>query len=354
MKLLRPKTAPQVDTGPQPDAPHALPADPMVDMKAAGLAAAVRSGTSGAPSDLWAITSYFNPIGYRTRRLNYHLFRERLGVPLLTVELSYGSNFDLGPADATTLIQLKSDHVMWQKERLLNLAQERLPGSCRKVVWIDCDVLFERDDWAWATSRALDHHALVQPYSTVFDLGRGSSLDEPLEPQSILARHSMAAQFAAGKTHAGPILTDMMGLYSPGHAWGIRRDVLRQTGFYDAFIVGGADNLMAQAAVGRHEELVRNFELTPQHARHTLAWADRFHRHVCGMGVVAGHLFHLWHGEFGERKYAERHQILQESQFDPDRDIVVGPGGCWRWNSNKPRLHAAVRAYFEQRKEDGA
>ena len=35
------------------------------------------------------------------------------------------------------------------------VAQERLPASCRKVVWIDCDVLFERDDWAWATSRAL-------------------------------------------------------------------------------------------------------------------------------------------------------------------------------------------------------
>jgi hypothetical protein len=322
-------------------------------MNAEGSAAA-SSTVSGAPSDLWAITSYFNPIGYRTRHLNYRVFRERLGVPLLTVELAFGSRFDLGPADATALIQLESDQVMWQKERLLNLAEERLPASCRKVVWIDCDVLFERDDWAWLTSRALDHHVLVQPYTAVFDLGRGSHLDQPLEPQSIWTRPSMAAQFGAGKVHAGQILTNMVGVYSPGHVWAIRRDVLRQTGLYDAFIVGGADNLIAQAAAGAHEDLVRIYGLTPPHARHALAWAARFHRHVDGMGVVPGHLFHLWHGELGDRMYAERHRILLESGFDPDRDIAVDAGGCWRWSSDKPRLHAAVRAYFERRKEDGA
>ena len=332
---------------------HILPNDLALDMQAGDLAATAWSKTSGAPSDLWAITSYFNPIGYRTRRLNYNIFRERLGVPLLTVELSHGSGFDLGPADATILIQLKSDHVMWQKERLLNLAHEQLPASCSKVVWIDCDVMFEREDWAWKTSCALDQHAMVQPYSTVFDLGRGSNLEEPLEPQSIWTRSSMAAQFAAGKLQSGQILTDMVGVYSPGHAWGIRRDVLRQTGLYDAFIIGGADHLMAQAAVGRQEELIKIYAPTPAHARHALAWAARFHRHVDGMGVVAGHLFHLWHGELGGRMYDERHRVLRESEFDPDLDIEVDAGGCWRWNSDKPRLHAAVRAYFELRKEDG-
>jgi hypothetical protein len=42
---------------------------------------------------LWAVTSYFNPMKYQRRRANYRLFRERLGVPLLTVELAYGPEF---------------------------------------------------------------------------------------------------------------------------------------------------------------------------------------------------------------------------------------------------------------------
>jgi hypothetical protein len=29
---------------------------------------------------LWAITTFFNPAGYRCRRENYRVFRERLGV----------------------------------------------------------------------------------------------------------------------------------------------------------------------------------------------------------------------------------------------------------------------------------
>lgn len=40
-------------------------------------------------SELFAVTTYFNPCGYATRRRNYDLFIEgmrRAGVPCLTVE----------------------------------------------------------------------------------------------------------------------------------------------------------------------------------------------------------------------------------------------------------------------------
>src|SRR5450759_1082712 len=71
---------------------------------------------------LWAITSYFNPVGYRRRLSNFRIFRERLKVPLVVVELTYGSDFELQEQDADILIQLRGGAVLWQKERLLNLA----------------------------------------------------------------------------------------------------------------------------------------------------------------------------------------------------------------------------------------
>jgi hypothetical protein len=55
---------------------------------------AAATGSRGAEG-LWAITSYFNPMKYQRRRANYRLFRERLGVPLVTVELAYGPDFEL-------------------------------------------------------------------------------------------------------------------------------------------------------------------------------------------------------------------------------------------------------------------
>jgi hypothetical protein len=76
---------------------------------------------------LWAITYYFNPMRYESRRLNYRVFRRRLGIPLLAVELSFDGISDLGRDDADILVSLHGGDILWQKERLLNLALGALP-----------------------------------------------------------------------------------------------------------------------------------------------------------------------------------------------------------------------------------
>src|SRR5512143_3579916 len=95
---------------------------------------------------LWAITSYFNPAGYARRLANYRRFRERLAVPLVTVELSFNGRFELGRRDADVLVQLHGTSVMWQKERLLNIAVKKVPRACNKIAWLDCDIVFETDE----------------------------------------------------------------------------------------------------------------------------------------------------------------------------------------------------------------
>jgi len=69
------------------------------------------------------------------------------------------------------------------------------------------------------------------------------------------------------------------------------------------------------------------------------------------VGAIPGRAFHLWHGELKDRRYEARLGLLDG--FDPYTDIAPDPGGCWRWSSDKPGLHAAVRRYFETRNEDG-
>jgi hypothetical protein len=89
---------------------------------------------------MWAITSYFNPAQYRRRLVNYRIFRERLGVPLVAVELSFGSPFELSQDDADVVVQLQDGDVMWQKERLLNIALTHVPDTCEHIAWLDADV----------------------------------------------------------------------------------------------------------------------------------------------------------------------------------------------------------------------
>ena len=83
---------------------------------------------------IWAITSFFNPVRYQRRLLNYRVFRSRLGIPLVAVELSFDGQFELTKCDADILIQVSGGAVHWQKERLLNIALESVPPMLK--VWL--------------------------------------------------------------------------------------------------------------------------------------------------------------------------------------------------------------------------
>src|SRR5262245_13466239 len=107
-------------------------------------------------SDFWAITSYFNPARYRKRHSNFQVFRKHLKAPLIAVELSYWEGFELQDEDADIVVRLHGGAVLWQKERLLNVALKALPETCRKVAWLDCDIIFQSDDWVGSAGRLLD------------------------------------------------------------------------------------------------------------------------------------------------------------------------------------------------------
>ena len=304
--------------------------------------------------DMWAITTYFNPAGYRARPRNYRVFAERLNVPLLTIELVYGAKPELTSADATRLVQLRSDQVLWQKERLLNLALAALPSECRSVAWLDCDLVFEDPSWADKTRGALEQFPLVQPYGNVFDLAPAAEPGNDVSDHVIFERESMANQYRRGAIDFGATSASMLGEYSPGHAWASRRDVLNRVEFYDAMILGSGDTGMALAALGRYEDIVEAYEMNHRQAEHYRAWAREWHAVINGrVGVVDGGLYHLWHGDLRDRGYDIRYAGLKEHDFDPQVDIRLDRNGCWRWGSDKKELHEYVRRYFAARREDG-
>jgi hypothetical protein len=304
-----------------------------------------------APADdLWIVLVHYNPAGYRRRQSHYETVRDRLrasGLRVVTVECAFGEQpFALAPSD--DVIQLRAPHVLWQKERLLNLAVARLPAACAKVAWIDGDVLFDNPDWAADTSRLLDRVALVQPCSTTIRLPR----DLQVYAGEGEVRPSMAAVLQRDPH------TARTGIYADhgdtGMVWAARRHVLAD-GLYDACIAGGGDHLIAHAAAGAWQSPCLGRILGDGGYRtHFMRWAERFHRAVGDqIGVVDGTALHLWHGDAEDRRYVDRHHALLAFGFDPRRDLRPGAGGCWEWASDKPELHAWVAHYFRGRREDG-
>ena len=312
------------------------------------------------PPGLWAITSYFNPMGYRTRRVNYRIFWEHLKVPLLTVEQGHQGKFELGRQDATSLLQIPSQDVMWQKERLLNLALSALPPDCHTVVWLDSDILFELEEWPQRAMEELERAVMVQLFSRAYYLPEGVDFSRPLAEQSYLQRRSTASGLRGGGLEQNALVPSLETLkahgmatdYSNGHAWAMRREVLEREGFYEAMIVGGGDYVFLQAAIGQFEVVRESHGWTSPPSRqyqHYLRWANRFYNIVQGrVGLVPGDIFNLWHGELRNRQYLARHRILTAHDFDPNQDIAIDENGSLRWNSHKPALHQGVARVFSR------
>lgn len=303
--------------------------------------------------DLWLVTSYFNPVGYASKLLNYQIFKDRIArshLPLLTIECAFGdAAFTLPPTP--DVIQVRAKHIMWQKERLLNLVISRLPHRCTKVAWLDGDILFENPAWAVETSRLLDRYPVVQPFATAIRLPRGR---QDYDGEGDVWR-SFGAVYAAHPRWMRKGNYDRHGW--TGFAWAARREVVAAAGLYDAGIIGGGDHLIAHAMCGDWVSPCMMQLLGRGTAvwRHFRQWGAAFYQTVRGeIGHVPGAALHLWHGEQANRYYTLRHKELESFAFDPQQDLRLNDSACWEWASDKQALHRWAAEYFTRRHEDGA
>ncbi len=315
-------------------------------------------------SELWGITTLFNP-GQTTSRIeNYRRFRKkthRQGLPLVTVELAFeDAEFELRPKkDAEVLLQLRSSSVLWQKERLLNLGLAELPPKCKKVVWPDADIVFDDRSWVKRTRKLLDEFVVIQPFSECVLLPQGAKprqypkkevgksiklgTEEGSYDRSVCYRMARDEPKFSGAT---------------GFAWAARRSLLDEVGFYDRCIIGGADREMALAfhfppgGIPAERRRITHPSLLDDIGR----WHEKVHALVDGrVGFRPGLIHHLWHGDKKRRGYLDRHAILAAHDFDPNRDIFIDGQGCWELSPNTGALARAIGDYFESREEgDGA
>ena len=306
----------------------------------------------------WAITSYFtfdDPPGAKRRLHAYREFRRRLSLPLVTVELSQDGAFDLCLFDAEVLIQIPDGALLWQKERLLNVALEALPARCDMVAWIDCDLVLPLQDWPIQTRRLLEQYALVQPFRELYFLATDQQPGPGLHLDPSTAHYSAASRWAQGtvpeeffRTRGA---TGILFRCAAGGAWAAHRETLGKHGIYDAMIMGPGDKAVFCAACGRIDDMVRAYRMSSRQRAHYERWAKPFFETVQGRAAfVDGEALHLWHGDLSARYYAKRYQGFERYDFDPYTDVVLNREGAWCWNSDKPALHDFAASYFELRR----
>ena len=307
-------------------------------------------------TDTWIITCYFNPCRYLTKKYNFDVFAARLKssrANLLVVEMALeDGEFELG--EEHQVIRVRGAGVMWQKERMLNIAIANLPSSCTKVAWLDCDLLFEDEDWLQASSEMLDRCWVVQPFASCVRLPRGDLTYRGRGQEDQTVTESFAAAFARDPSLARDAPYRDHG--HTGYAWAARRELLDACGLYDACLTGSGDHLMAHAFAGTpHSPCIpATIGADGPYAAHFARWAAKVDRMAGGsLGHVPGRVLHLWHGAVTDRRYYWRNQEFKTLGFDPDRHLRLEPSGLWGWGEAPARIREWASELFVSRNEDG-
>ncbi|MPQ69375.1 hypothetical protein [Pseudomonas sp. MWU12-2323] len=304
-------------------------------------------------SELVVITTYYNPCSWVSRRRNYDVFMEGMrnaGVTCVTVECAFGNEpFEL--PESLDVIQVRAKTLLWQKERLLNLAASWLPNNCKYVAWLDCDIVFDNKAWARDLVRLLKLHKVAQVFETCLRLeqdgGPGGKPDVSESFASVMSREPDLLHVERYDSHG-----------HTGYGWAMRRDIFDAVGLYESAISGSSDHFMAHAIYGDYNFCITNaLKNDPRQISHLRAWGKRFHELVQGsLCVVPGRIQHLWHGDTADRRYFLRMHEITDLGFDPWTDLHMAPGEpiSWAPDLNKEGLKQYFINYFASRREDGA
>ena len=301
--------------------------------------------------NFWCITSFFNPARYNSLLNNYFKFSENLkkqNVNLLTVELAFnGDDFQIPKTD--NVLQLRSDSVMWQKERLINYGLSQLPKECDKFGWVDCDVLFyANDDWAEKAVKLLDSNDIIQLYKKIHYLPLGY---ETYNGDKMLSMQSVTWQKIIHKNWLERRTNKELPFSTPGFAWAARREVFSDIGIYDHNIIGSGDTFLVDCYFDSWAIHGYSQKFNSHMKNHMGAWRKKLMAKAPKVNYLPVDICHLWHGNLKNRRYMDRHDIVLENNYDPKADIKL-VNNVYEWATDKPNMHAAIKQYFYDRKED--
>ena len=299
---------------------------------------------------LHVVCAITNPCRYESRTRLHQEFEQRViaaGAEITTIEAAFGQRAHLSTeAGNPRHIQLRTQHELWHKENLLNLAISRVDAEY--VAWIDADVEFMRPDWAEETVEQLQHYEIVQMFSHAIDLGP-QRLGFPV----VQMHKGFMSQYLEGKPypyHDGQCKYEH---WHPGFAWAARRSALdKMEGLLDWTLLGAADHMMSLGLIGKMCDALPG-GLHPNYKNLANRWQALAEAQIKrNVGFVPGTLKHYWHGKKADRQYESRWKILQDTQYDPLVDILKDTRGVLRLADNKPELRDRLRRYNRTRYED--
>jgi hypothetical protein len=230
--------------------------------------------------------------------------------------------------------RIKSDSVLFHKERLFYLLEKQVPAKYTKLLFLDADIVFDNPNWYDDLSKALDTYDIVHPYEKAIwlDLTYTKKINEC---ETVVKYFSEHCTIGYG-CHVG-------------FAWAFKRQCYNQYGFFQHCIVGSGDSLSCMAWFEQDSSLlayqVRSKYEVPAYIEFckSITYSPK-------ISYIGGNVYHLYHGTLSGRKYVDRHSIFKDVE---DVRTILKEDESGLFEITDPKIAQKVKDYFKSRNDDG-
>lgn len=237
-------------------------------------------------------------------------------------------------------------NCMWQKESLMNIGIKEAKKKGKKyIIWVDHDLVFSNPNWLIESINSLKNgFNFLQPFNKV------NYLDKELKKVFIISKGRVYVK----KTSDNKLSRNVKG--APGAVWASRVEDLDKIMPLPNSFLGSGDEFLAQGLF--HDDDWANHSHHFNYEKRVEQMVERHIKktqsHNFKVDYIDNTCYHLWHGDFSNRQYTTRYDIVKKHNVDVINDLFVNDDGLLEFVGDKSKeFSKALLNYFVSRKEDG-
>lgn len=298
-----------------------------------------------------------NPCLFKRRYKLANEFIERMEknskINLYIVELCYENlSFMITKSNNKNHLQLRTKNPLWHKENMINLGVKHLlPSDWKYFAWIDADIEFLNDNWAEETIKLLKEYNIVQLFKRAINLDKNNL---PLSYKTGYAYDKINMFTNIVQAKGNFLISKQKKDYHTGFGWAINRELYDKLGgLYEYSIIGGGDKIIALILSKNLSDFFKSRNISNYLMSNILNYGQKMENTDIRMGYLDCEIKHYYHGEFQNRKYIERFEILNKYNYDPMNHMKYDNNGVLQPSEKCPiELIKEIYEYFKIRNED--
>lgn len=255
---------------------------------------------------------------------------EKANIPVFISEIVY-KNSDFLFEENKNIFQYRTNSYMFYKENLINITESKLPEEFKKIIIMDCDLIFDNPDWYEIISNTLNNYTICQGFENAYWL----------TPEYFVGTHKKSIV----------IRKDTKPLHT-GFIWCFRREWIKEHKLNDLCLVGGGDMILFFSLYNENLPLrFRYIESIHENYKNKI-------KNTFTVGYAKLNVFHLHHGFISNRQYVNRYEIINnfisQKKANNILDLVyMNSDGIYEWKEvYREEINKKVLEYFSSRNDD--